>query len=179
MLNTIFHTKSLFHSAEYQPTGDIFPSAGRFASERSRAMSVSASPRGPGAQAGADPRAINHSRSIFVLGHGRDSRCCDLSAGCDRAFSASYQRHKDAIERQSTRQWDKQERLRKWKYRRTPQVLSLRKAERDKGVLEEVARQRSCAHLESRPATGLTAHLPKEDRAVFPLLTNRVFYWGS
>jgi hypothetical protein len=103
----------------------------------------------------------------------------DLAAGCDRAFSVGHKRRKDTLERMAAQEWEDQERLRKWKYRRTLQILSLRKGDRDKGILEQVVRQQNCATSDPRSLAESTIQLPKDDRAVYFARAETVFFWGS
>jgi hypothetical protein len=124
--------------------------------------------------------SVNLSQSCPSFVDRQQTRSDDVAEGFDRAFSISHHRRKEAIERQSKREWEEQERLRTQKQERAITMLSRRTTTRDKGILEAIVKTRNQAAQSGGPIPWSTSgHLPREDRAIYAQPGKRVFYWGS
>jgi hypothetical protein len=124
-------------------------------------------------------------RSTLASMQHRDCLSDDVAAGRLRAFSLSHRHHKEVLEREFERQSKDQERMRKWAGSRGRRELFQWKPQRDKGIIEDIARHwgfNRTSMTATDPLTkapgGQALRLPKENRAIYAQTPSHIFYWG-
>lgn len=103
-----------------------------------------------------------------------------------RAFEISHERKVKAALKQNEREWDEEERYRKWKTAKVAQKREAPKKDADKHVLETIVQSRNEYYLSGIRDSRITQRtnvsalrtLPPEVRTV-SRTSNRVFYWGD